>query len=412
MQPGGLSQPDGVGTPSGSGVGLAEICRLVCLRERLRKGKEFVEADQVRQQLSEYGVSLEDKARLWTCAIDGSTGRIPSFNDLESGQDDISIAGTAFDDVPMLNPTLDDPMRQLVSEDDDDTTMHIKSLVSARERARATKQFEEADRLREELKQLGVELMDKEKIWTQASSSRRGVILGYQQDGPTTLEVQALVYRREKARQEGDFELGDLIRRELQVHKVMIFDKDKMWKGPNGQSGVVPTWSEVAGGAVAPPAAAAKTAASTGIIVGGRTINVSPNDPRVSAVLAIMPELAPILQGGAVPARAVPVLPAQRTAPVPTSTRTTVPGQNTEAQKALQFIKTKGQGYLNDTDIQWLVSMRERARAQKDFAGADHIREAMRSIGMDVNDKDKTWTANDGRMGPIPAWSAIEGAVA
>lgn len=395
---------------------MAEICRLVCLRERLRKGKDFAEADQVRHQLAEHSVTLEDKARTWTCSADGSSGRIPSFNDLESGQDDMAIAmpvsGSRGSPASRLSSSDDRSLNEsstVVAEEDDDTTVHIKQLVSSRERARANKQFDEADRLREELNDLGVELLDKEKLWTQASTGRRGVIVGYQLDGPTTHEVQSLVFRREKARQDGDYELGDLIRRELQTHKVMIFDKDKTWKGPNGQTGVVPSWSEVSGGtpvAGAVPTMPAGIAASLPV-----SIMLTPNDPRIHAVLAIMPELAPILHGVAMPVRGHPSLsqPVPMLASVPARgvvSAATAP-QSAEVKKALQYVKTAKKGYLKDSEIQRLVSLREKARSQKDFGGADQIREAMRSIGLDVNDKDKTWTASDGRLGSIPTWSSI-----
>jgi len=398
-----------------AGVGLVEICRLVCLRERLRKDKDFAEADKVRVKLNGHGVHLDDKGRSWKCSTDGSSGRIPTYADLETGQDDVMLAsddasGVTGDSHHTGVSTGEAAV--VFSDEDDDVTIQIKQLVASRERARANKQFEEADRLREELKGLGVDLQDKEKLWSQSGSGRRGVILGYQADGPTALEVQALVYRRERARQDGDYELGDLIRRELQLHKVNIFDKDKTFKGPNGLSGVVPSWSEVSGGAAAP--AAALQAKAPPIVITARPLTVSQNDPRVSAVLAIMPELAPLftvvpaVRGRAALHVAAPAsMPARSTVPMVSANSGPV---SSDAQKALQWIKTKGQGRVKDADIKWLVSLRERVRSHKDFKGADQIREAMRAVGMDVNDKDKTWSVSDGRSGPIPAWSDVEGA--
>lgn len=54
-----------------------------------------------------------------------------------------------------------------------------------------------------------------------------------------------------------------------------------------------------------------------------------------------------------------------------------------------------------ESDILRLVSQRESFRQQRRFADSDQIREELRSMGVELYDKEKEWRANDGRRGML-----------
>merc|ERR1719215_1013702 len=133
-------------------------------------------------------------------------------------------------------------------ESSDPNEANIKQLVRLREQARAEKDFAQSDKLRDDLKALGVDLYDKEKMW-RSKSGASGVIIGYRgQGGPTDVEITTLVVQREKARQSGDWGTADMIREELKQSGVDIYDKEKHWRASDGRSGPVPSWGVIQGG--------------------------------------------------------------------------------------------------------------------------------------------------------------------
>merc|ERR1719310_646524 len=71
---------------------------------------------------------------------------------------------------------------------------------------------------------------------------------------PTDVEISTLIQQREKARGTNDYVIGDMIRDELKEWGVDIFDKDKVWRCKDGRSGQVPNFAAVTGVAAAPTA--------------------------------------------------------------------------------------------------------------------------------------------------------------
>lgn len=124
---------------------------------------------------------------------------------------------------------------------------HVKELVRQREEARAGKDFARSDLLREELKGLGVEVFDKEKMW-RGRDGLSGVIIGYRGPGGVTdMEISTLIMQRERARQTSDWTTSDMIRDELKVVGVSISDREKSWKASDGRAGAIPQWSDARG---------------------------------------------------------------------------------------------------------------------------------------------------------------------
>merc|ERR1711862_41820 len=115
------------------------------------------------------------------------------------------------------------------------------------ERARVKKDWATSDKIRDQLRERGVELWDKNKIWRR-KSGHAGIIVGYLSEGPSDNEIATLVVQREKARQASDYRTSDIIREELKKYGVEIYDKDKVWKSRNGKHGKVPTFDEVQAG--------------------------------------------------------------------------------------------------------------------------------------------------------------------
>jgi cysteinyl-tRNA synthetase len=176
-------------------AGNEDITQLVIEREQARLSKDFASADAIRDRLTAMGVTLFDKTNQWK-SNDGRSGRIPTFTEIESG---VGGENLAPGDNGGMGP---------INDSDDAMTAHIKGLVMQREQARAGKDFDRSDQLREELRSLGVEIFDKEKLW-RAKTGQCGVVIGYSSTGvPTNVEITTLIAQREKARQNNDYAVG------------------------------------------------------------------------------------------------------------------------------------------------------------------------------------------------------------
>merc|ERR1712066_532383 len=112
-------------------------------------------------------------------------------------------------------------------------------LIQMREQARCGKDFAQADQIREQLKQMGVEVWDKEKTWKQPSTGLSGIIIGFFGDRPPSdMEINAVVIQREKARLRKDFATSDMIRDEMKARGVELYDKDLVQPGRNMMAGM------------------------------------------------------------------------------------------------------------------------------------------------------------------------------
>merc|ERR1719362_2210315 len=78
-----------------------------------------------------------------------------------------------------------------------------------------------------------------------------------------------------------------------------------------------------------------------------------------------------------------------------------------EYQKAIEIlndIATLGR-VVQDSEIEYLVGVREKLRQAKDFQAADEFRNMLRStIRIELFEKEKRWQTSDGRQGAIPLW--------
>mmetsp|Transcript_2460 Transcript_2460/g.4615 ORF Transcript_2460/g.4615 Transcript_2460/m.4615 type:complete len:313 (-) Transcript_2460:137-1075(-) len=280
-----------------------------------------------------------------------------------------------------------------------DTPM-IKNLVQQREQARARKDFARSDELRNQLKAMGVEVFDKEKMW-KASSGASGVVLGYRgAGGPTDLEITTLVLQREKARQNSDFGTSDMIRNELRAAGVEIYDKEKTWKAGDGRQGPIPSFQQV-------------QALQAGGCAGGLAAVAAQMQPMLGAMAGMSPQnQAAVMQALAAAQKSPAAQTMQLMQASGASAALNVAGaQSPEYQKAMEIlgeVSSSGRT-VPDQEIEWLVGVREKLRYKKDFTSADNMRNTLRNaLGLELLEKEKRWTTNDGRSGTIPMWSDLQ----
>lgn len=158
--------------------------------------------------------------------------------------------------------------------------------------------------------------------------------------GISTQQICEYVAQREQAREQRDFGSADMLREQLKSLGVEVWDKEREWRAKDGRKGPV--------------------------------TNV-PRQPQ----MPMMPHYQqPVMQQPAIQQAWTP-------APVP-------------AMPPAGSLSS-----LTVSDITALVLQREQARANRDFAAADQMRDSMRALGIDVWDKEREWRTKDGRSGPI-----------
>ena len=123
------------------------------------------------------------------------------------------------------------------AEDDE-----IHKLINEREQARSAKDFDKSDAIRSDLRQRGVDVYDKDKIWVAADGRRGAIIVGEGAGASCALsnaEIAQKVQQREQVRASKDFGAADTMRDELRACGVDIYDKEKIWKSNDGRQGRV-----------------------------------------------------------------------------------------------------------------------------------------------------------------------------
>jgi len=317
----------------------------------------------------------------------------------------------------------------------------IQEMIRDREEARRGKDFARADMVRDELRNHGVELDDKEAMWRTAGG-RMGTYTGGPQPPVINGEtIRQLVAERERLRAAQNFEAADELRRQLSTLGVEIFDNERVWRTRDGQQGVIITggredtsiylsnsdillriaqreearaaknfpqadairdelrqhgvelldnqkaWTTSDGrqgtfsGA---PLQQAAQAPATGLGTGDLIATQSSGGIQAQMAAGLAALLVPPSQHRANAASAM-AQQAQQFASLPSSPVTQSPSGAT----------------FSTASVGALVNGRERARERHDWDAADAIRADMRSHGIDVWDKEKVWRANDGRTGPI-----------
>lgn len=389
-----------------------EILRLVAQRDAARQARRFDEADEVREHLRSLGIELYDKDKEWR-SKDGRRGSMFTAAPVECRLSDAEV----------------------------------QARVQDREDARKAKDWDLADKLREDLRDDGVELNDREMCW-RTSGGRTGTYTG----SPTASQmtgsaIRKMVAERERHRAAHDFDSADAIRQELQSLGVELYDNERLWRCSDGRQGF--------------------------IITGGAEVNCTLKDAEIQSQVAQREEmrshkewdradairdelrrlgcelldkekmwcttdgrsgsysggstvhqshsLAPSVKSHA-SSRETTVALAQAAAALALK-QNSAGGGSGPSLRSLSAIGGRGGGHSqplsphsgggggpfasnivetwSEASIKALIAGRERAREMHDWAAADAIRADLRSHGVEVWDKEKIWKAHDGRHGVI-----------
>jgi len=411
-----------------STMSMESIISQLTLREEARERKDWKEADSIRDTLRAAGVRLDDAAKTWSTK-NGRSGSIGMWSQNSDGTRSSRVS---------VHPL---------------STEVIAQRVHKRELARRKKDFDTSDRMREELKAQGVILSDKNRTWTTADG-RTGSLDGHnvavhrphpvmpqqayqhsaygspmmmvqqpahaapsmisyvQPRDPTANEstvVNDLIRKSDHARMFGDRNAEAQIANQLHQMEIEIFSTEDLWRSPSGMVGVIgnrPVSHAALGFLVQARDLAARNrnlemakAISELIQERGFTLDDTQgtwlsNDGRSGSVLQTQVQ---------VPTAPAAVLPYYEPAPAYAMRQnrqnrwgaTSAPQQATAPAAAAVDL---------DGDIQTIINYREQLRMARDYAGADDIRKALRTRGVDVNDSEKKWSASDGSSGPIKGW--------
>ena len=283
----------------------------------------------------------------------------------------------------------------------------VRALVSKREQARFARDFESADRLRDQLGKLGVTLDDQSKVW-RAADGRSGPITAVNiselhaqkaaKAGAAALsddEIDRLVKEREQARFTSDYKTADRLREQLEKHGVHLDTKTNKWQSADGRSGPI--------GPVNISAAHAQRAARAG----ARTLPVDEiekilvqrEQARARRDYKTADTLRDQLEkhGVYLDAKENKWHSADgRTGPAAPTSRAPRPAAAGGAVSA-----------LSDDEIHKILAARQAARLRHDYKSADRLRDQLNEQCVSVDDKKNRWDAADGRSGNIEPFTCV-----
>jgi cysteinyl-tRNA synthetase len=227
-----------------------EIHKLLEERHRARISRDFARADQIREELTSEGVTINDKTKEWRA--DGvlysvGTGFSGSPNDKDragkSGSRRIfGVNGHDYNLAPEAGPPT-----TVLSEKE------IHQLLAERLKFRVLRDFVNADRIKEELADQGVFVDDRNKLWrADGIEFENDGYLGKSRDfgprghdytlapdaGPNTGNlpenlIHELLKERLQAKMARDFVRADHIRGILKDEGVYVDDGSRQWRADN-----------------------------------------------------------------------------------------------------------------------------------------------------------------------------------
>lgn len=197
--------------PNQSDMTEDEIHGLIAKRLRHKLNKNFAEADQIQQELQDKGVFVNERTREWRA--DGIKLHIAQ-----------NEHGHCYKLAADAGPNQSD-----LTEDE------IHRLLANRLRYRLKKNFDAADKIQQELQEKGVFVNERTREWRwdgkmfnrYTHASHLSISMPSEQEYK---EIQAMVHKRQHARQNGDFDVSDEIMRTLEEeYNVLVNDKTKKW---------------------------------------------------------------------------------------------------------------------------------------------------------------------------------------
>jgi hypothetical protein len=148
-----------------------ELMKMLEDRQEARRNKDFATSDRLRLELRARGVTVSDQTNTWT-SVDGSRGSLqpPTYVPAAGGYHGHGAAATAAHvDVHNYSALLD----VAVQTGRPVETAVIQAALEDREKMRKAKDFANSDRVRDQLRSLGVRVEDSAFTWT-APDGRSG----------------------------------------------------------------------------------------------------------------------------------------------------------------------------------------------------------------------------------------------
>merc|ERR1711862_15615 len=213
-----------------------EINAIVIQREKARLRKDFATSDMIRDELKARGVELYDKDLEWK-SNDGRRGKIPTFDMIDRGL--VKPGRNMMDGVVGggggggVSPDLQAVLVQLAATNPAWAGSLVPMLVGGAGGAAAGKSSG--------AKQVGLN-MTTEQLSPEVKKAVN-VCKQCVGRGPNAQEIQFLVQARENCRKNRDFAGADMLRSEMKNVGLEVYDKEKMWRTQNGQQGPVPAWA-------------------------------------------------------------------------------------------------------------------------------------------------------------------------
>jgi hypothetical protein len=273
------------------------------------------------------------------------------------------------------------------------TDEQVRALVARREQVRFARDFESADRLREQLARMNVTLDDQNKVW-RSTDGRSGPITAVNVSelhaqkaasaGATTLadeKIERLVQEREHARFTSDYTTADRLRDELETHGVHLDTKENRWQAADGRSGQI--------GPVNISAAHAQKAARAGA-------------PRLSNVEVEKTLMHREQARARRDYKAADVLRDQLEKHGVYLDPKENKWHSADGRTGAILVST-----LCDEEIGKILANRQAARLRHDYKAADRLRDQLNEQCVSVDDKKNLWDAADGRNGQIEPFTCM-----
>ena len=144
-----------------------EITAYLHARAQAKGMRDFMTADSIRNQLQMRGISITDRTRTWQ-STDGRTGNTIGPDFFTQAASAGGVGGMMGQSMPVATPPVTGAGGETPSAD------WINSMLMQRETARMNRDYGQADALREQMRQQGVQVDDRTKVWT-AADGRTGM---------------------------------------------------------------------------------------------------------------------------------------------------------------------------------------------------------------------------------------------
>lgn len=266
-------------------------------------------------------------------------------------------------------------MAEVVSEED------ILNLIAQREQARQSKDYASSDALRETLRAMGVEVLDKEKMW-KASDGRSGVLFtaGPRECTLDTADIKARIAEREQARTNKEWARSDQLREEMRILGIELNDREAMWRTNAGRAGTYSGHDMQPGSHVSGKGGGkGKNSAIEHLIAERERFRDAKDYASADNVRNQLSKMG------------VEILDQEK-----------MWRAKDGRQGLIVTGGHQGKCHLHSRDIISKISQREHARTAKDWDKADQIRDELRKAGVELLDKHHSWATSDGREGHFP----------